>query len=308
MKRRVVLLIVFSAFLVVAGGGLVGAMLVPAGFNVAETKEWIRRRHPDLFNNIKRTIIEYDKDVTAIGKTRKLPLFRLVMSRKDVVHFANLYAKFEDSKFGPAFYAEHNIWRNAVLEYEGSVYDVKIKSHGRNPDAHRNGRNISLSVQLKKGQQIDNCRRFSLLVRDHFKADKQLVYDMAQRFGVLVNRERLVRVAINNWDEKLYFFDRRFDDTYMELNRRPSMRIFGYSDSPTEATVKSSVYTEGHFDPIQYRARFLKTLGELEYPVAQHEPLCVASSNSTVRSPSAESTTSSVSSTSTTSRLSKPCV
>lgn len=270
--RKTIALSVIGIVLTTAVLGWALLAFATKSLNLTEAARWVRSR-PELFRDVKDTILENDKDVRAIGKTRNLPIFRLVLSRKDIVHFADLHEKLEDPDFGVAYYAEHNLWRGAVLEHQGKTYDVQVKSHGRSPSNHRNGKYISLSVKLQRGEQIANSRRFSLLVRDHFRPDKQIVFDLAREFGLLMNQEQLVRVAINNWDEKLYFFDRRLDVSFMEVDGRPSMRLFGYADSPY-TTVKSSIHTAGDFDATAYRERFMQTLKELEYPESQHEPLC----------------------------------
>jgi hypothetical protein len=241
--------------------------------DVAEFKEQLRSHCPELFADIKRSIIENDRDVASVGEMRQLPEFRLILSRKDVAHFFDLHEKLEDPEYGVAYYASKNIWREAVLEHEGKKYEIDIKSHGRAPSAHRNGRYISYAVKLPKGDQIRKARRFSLIVRDHMKSEKQVTYDLAEQFGVIANREELVRVQVNNWDEKIYYFDQRLDDARMEAENRSSLRLFSYSVSMLEARVKSSICASGDFGLEGFSEQFFKTLQELEYPESQHLPL-----------------------------------
>ena len=248
-----------------------GFGLIPK--DVAELKEHLRKHNPELFTNIKQAIIENDRDVTSIGEMRQLPMFRLILSRKDVAHFFDLHEKLEDPDHGVEYYAPRNIWRKAVLEYQGKKYDIDIKSHGRAPSSHRNGRYISYAIKLPKGCQISKTRRFSLIVRDHMKAEKQVTYDLAEQFGVMANREELVRVQVNNWDEKIYYFDRRLDDAYMEAENRSSLRLFSYSDSICDARVKSSICASDDFSLDTFSEQFFKTLQELEYPESQQQPL-----------------------------------
>ena len=262
------------------GLGLVGLLLLAgiAGYllmgSFEATEFWadLRRNNLELATQVKTVIAQADQDVALIGEKRQLPLIALELSRKDIAHFADLYDKYEDPQYGIPYYAQHNVWRKAKLTYDGRRYDVKIKSHGRSPTNHRSGKYISLTVKLPRGEQIHNSRRFSLLVREHFVSKKQVVFDVAEHFGVLTNREQLVRVKINHWEEKLYFFDRRLNDAFMEADGRPSLRIFGYSFSQ-ESTNKSSVFTDGSFNEIKFRTRFKQTLTELEYPETQHAPL-----------------------------------
>lgn len=271
LRRKTILLVVVLGTLALVTT-VVRSHLAPDNFDFSRAWSWIRARQPTVFRAVKDHVIQSDCDVRAIGTTRGLPLFRLALSRKDVAHFADLHEKLEDPQFGVSYYAEHNRWRHARLDYLDRTYDVQIKSHGRNPSNHRNGKFISLSIKLPHGEQINNCRRFSLLIRDHFRPDKQIVFDLAKRFDLLMNQEHLVRVVINHWEEKLYFFDRRFNDALMETTGRPSRRIFGYGDAATRS-IKSSILTDGEWDKHVYRQRFSKTLQELEYPASQHPPL-----------------------------------
>lgn len=249
-----------------------GWYFLPDDFEATEAWTILRRNNLELATQIKNVIVQSDQDVASIGEKRGLPLINIKMSRKDIAHFADLYERYEDPNFGTAYYAKHNLWRNAELTYGDRKYDVKIKSHGRSPTNHRSGKYISLAVKMPRGEAIQNSRRFSLLVRDHFVSKKQVVFDVAEHFGVMKNQEQLVRVKINNWDEKLFFFDRRLNDAYMEVEGRPSMRLFGFGLSDG-ATNKSSVYTGGPFDEQAFRERFQQTLIELEYPESQHQAL-----------------------------------
>lgn len=273
MKLRSLLARVALAFL----GLLIVACAVayffwPADFEVTEAWTVLRRHNLELATQLKDVVVQSDADVAKIGEKRGLPAISIQLSRKDIVHFDDLYRKYEDPDFGIEYYAAHNLWRNAKLTFEGRTYDVKIKSHGRSPTNHRSGRYISLAIKMPRGENIRGSRRFSLLVRDHFVPKKQVVFDVADHFGLLKNQEELIRVQINNWDEKLFFFDRRLNDAFMEVHGRPSMRLFSYSMG-IESTIKSSVYTGGPFDEASYRARMQQTLEELEYPESQHEPL-----------------------------------
>ncbi len=273
--RKLIFRFCAACFLLLIVAAIAIWVCLPADFEFAKAWSDLRRANFDTATAVKDAIIQNDQDVTAIGATRNLPLFNLKLSRKDIAHFVDLYEKYENRtnpEYGTAYYVQHNLWRNCELEYEGKTYTVKVKSHGRSPTHHRNGKYISLAVKMPRGENIKGSRRFSFLVRDHFTPKKQVVFDIADEFGVLKNQEELVRVKINNWDEKLYFFDRRLNDAFMEVEGRPSLRLFSYSDS-IESTNKSSVYAGGEFDTVKCRARMLKTLAELEYPESQHNAI-----------------------------------
>ena len=70
-----------------------------------------------------------------------LPLIGLTLSGNDVAHFDRIYDRLSGDNRNPRFYRENNRWRRAQLRYDGTVYTVQVKSHGR--DGHsveRSGR------------------------------------------------------------------------------------------------------------------------------------------------------------------------
>ena len=101
-----------------------------------------------------------------------LPLIGLTLSGNDVAHFERIYDRLPGGNSDSPFYRENNRWRRAQLRYDGTVYNVRVKSHGRLPsDFHsveRDGqRFISLSVWMAPGDRVAGLNRFKLIVREN---------------------------------------------------------------------------------------------------------------------------------------------
>ena len=124
-------------------------------------------------------------------------------------------------------------------DYDGRVYTVRVKSHGRDPDGHsveRDGhRFISLSVKMAPGDRIAGLNRFKLIVGENLTETQQLVMTAAREAHVLLQDHRLVRVQINDWPEQLFHFSNLLDDEYTEAAGQASLRIVTY-DYPDDSS------------------------------------------------------------------------
>ena len=194
----------------------------------------------------------YDRSGGAAGRAG-LPLIGLTLSGNDVAHFERIYDRLSGDNREPRFYREHNRWRRAQLRYDGTVYTVQVKSHGRDPDGHsveRDGhRFISLSIKMAPGDRIAGLNRFKLIVGENLVETQQLVMTAAREAHVLLQDHRLVRVQINDWPEQLFHFTNLLDDEYAETAGQASLRTVTY-DYPDDArTDKALVYT----DSLHYR-------------------------------------------------------
>ena len=160
--------------------------------------------YPDAVDDFRQFLLDLNQDVVGIGSTRNFLLIRLSLSRKDIVHFSELIRRYNGCN---EYYKQNNKWRKAKLYFEGISYAVKIKSHGRCPNDHIKGKFISLTVKLLNGAQIRKTTRFNLIVRERLTFWGVVYKDFAELFGLLAQEIDLVRVQINNWDEKLFYFE-----------------------------------------------------------------------------------------------------
>ena len=215
----------------------------------------------------------------AVGRS-SLPLIGLILSASDIAHFERIYARLVSANPDRQFYRDHNRWRRAQLRYDGAVYNVRVKSHGRDPNGHwveRDGqRFISLSVRMAPGDRVAGLNRFKLIVRENLINAQPLVMRMAREAHVLVQDHRLVRVQINDSREKLFYFSNLLDDEYTAAAGQASLRTVSYDYPEDGGTDKALVYS----DSPQYRGNtgdfpehFRRALTQMGVPRNEWEPL-----------------------------------
>ena len=105
---------------------------------------------PNLYQIMRDEIIYpiFKQKVFWSSLDEDIPLIKLVLSRKDVAHFSELYRRWETEirchthpglkcSDSVGYYSENNQWKKADLFYRGKKYKIKIKAHGRAPSSHR---------------------------------------------------------------------------------------------------------------------------------------------------------------------------
>ena len=219
---------------------------------------------------------------TGARATAELPLIELHLSRADTAHFERLYTHVVGPERNPGRYLAENTWRRAQLGYDGQVYDIRVKSHGRDPDGHSEMlagwryRFISLSIKLEAGERILGLNRFKLIVRNAL-ASAATVMRLASHVGAFVQDHRLVRVRITNWPEHLFYFSYSLDDRYLESSGfGPFRRVFyDYPESgdTDHAMVYSARAPDQYFEPEVFRGHFELALVQREIPAREWEPL-----------------------------------
>ena len=221
----------------------------------------------------------YDRSDDAAGRSG-LPLIGLSLSGNDVAHFERIYDRLSGDNREPRFYREHNRWRRAQLRYDGRVYTVQVKSHGRDPDGHsveRDGhRFISMSIKMAPGDRVAELNRFKLIVGENLVETQQLVMTAAREAHVLVQDHRLVRVQINDWPEQLFHFSNLLDDEYTEAAGQASLRIVTYDYPDDSVADKALVYTDSpHYrdNTFDFPEHFRRAMAQLETPPDDWEPL-----------------------------------
>ena len=202
------------------------------------------------------------------------------MSGNDVAHFTRIYDRLDVDNRDLQFYQENNRWRRAQLRYDGRVYTVRVKSHGRDPDRHsveRDGhRFISLSIRMAPGDRVAGLNRFKLIVGENLVETQQLVMTAAREAHVLVQDHRLVRVQINDWREQLFHFSNLLDDEYAEAAGQASLRIVTYDYPDDGGTDKALVYSDSpHYrgNTYDFPGHFTRALTQMEVPRTDWEPL-----------------------------------
>ena len=123
LPLRITLLILFFAFI------LIGFFSISSKSNF---KEYIKAKTPNLYNIVRDGIIYpiFRQQVVGALLGEDIPMIKLVLSRKDVAHFTELYRKYENEGEGVrGYYGQNNQWKKAELFYKGIKYKIKIKAH-----------------------------------------------------------------------------------------------------------------------------------------------------------------------------------
>ena len=226
---------------------------------------------------------------TGTPEAADLPLVRLHLSGADIAHFERLHTHLDGPPRNPQRYRLENTWRRAQLGYDGRRYDMRVRSHGRDPHDHSERfagwryRFISLSIKLEAGERVLGLNRFKLIVRRAFP-DAAIIMRMAKHVGAFVQDHRLVRVRINNWPEHLVYFSNVLDDGYLESSGFAPFRRISYDYPETgnseylggRTSDHSLIYTEGlplEWEPEAFRRRFEFALAQMEIPESEWEPL-----------------------------------
>ena len=242
-------------------------------FNLNNFKNNLLKNNSILHSLFYQTISDYDMEIPSIVDELQLPLFHLILSRNDIAHFYDLYEKYDKmDDYGEKYYQSNNKWRKSKLLYNGNEYDIKIKSHGLSPTSHRAGNYISYNIRLPRYNNIWKARKSSLIIRDRLRDKRLLVYDIAERFNIIYRPINPIRLKINNWKEKMYYYQYRLDNDYLESIGKSSYKLFGYSVS-SEIDNKSSVYTEGDFNYEDFYKYFIEVFNEIKYPENNRKPI-----------------------------------
>ena len=223
--------------------------------------------------------VDHNRSDDVTGRS-SLPLIGLTLSGDDITHFERIYARLVGDNPDYQFYRDYNRWRRAQLRYDGAVYNVRVKSHGREPHGHwveRDGqRFISLSVRMAPGDRVAGLNRFKLIVRENLIDAQPLVMPMAREAHLLLQDHRLFRVQINDSREKLFYFSNLLDDEYTEAAGHALLRTVSYDYPDDGGTDKALVYS----DSPQYRGtaydfpeHFTRALTQQEVPRDDWEPL-----------------------------------
>ena len=206
---------------------IVFAWVVQSKSGGGYVEEYLFKKYTRTFINIMYFLKKHDGEVANVGKTMELPLLHMFFPRKDIAHFYELYRRYETGD--KAYYLENNKWRKVQLEYNGKQYKIKAKSHAKSPSRHKKGKHISLSIKLMGKEQIANTNRFNLIIREKISFWAVIYLDLASRFNLLAQEIKPIRVAINDWEEKIYYFEHRLNDKYMESINKASFKILRHS-------------------------------------------------------------------------------
>ena len=244
-RKRVLSLVIFSAILITTSLLIVSKYFI-SNPQVARARiEAVRVHYPEIFVMARNIAMATAGEKTQTELAKALPFLKLNFSSNDLAHLSDLYTRYLSGGDGIDYYINNNIWRSASLDYEGEPYRIKFRSHGKFPDGHHEGRHYSLTIKLLGGKIINNTNRFNLIVRTRIKPIQQLALAFADKMGLIYQPQKMVVVKINGWQEKIYFFEQRLNNKYMEVSNRPSFIRLESTDDSTQDSDKSLIYTTG---------------------------------------------------------------
>ena len=87
--------------------------------------------------------------------------------------------------------------------------------------------------------------------------------DSASRFGLLIQKQELVNVKINDWEEKLYYFEHRLNSSFMETQGNSSLKLFKSDLSEYEEDKSLILAQKNHisdFEPLLFSQRFKESI------------------------------------------------
>lgn len=135
------------------------------------------------------------------------------------------------------YYSANNKWKKAKLTIDKVDFDIKLKSHGRSPWAHKFGDNFSLAIRFKKDYPFYS-KRINLLIYHRIKAKGDILKYLTSKIDLFSPNSFPVVVKINSLDESVFIIEERINNDFFE-NRNLPMIIFN------KGTEGSLIYTGG---------------------------------------------------------------
>ena len=174
---------------------------------------WLARPNPSFIesNNLKKLQIE--------------------MNEANEAHFNRLFKDYvgeggaENNEDFLEYYSENNTWKNTNLSINGKLYKIEIKSHGRNPWAHKFGDHISYDIKFKDKPFPFFSRRINLIIYNRIQLRNEIIKLISSKFNLFCPKSELVSVKIGDLGEYLYFVEERIDDDFFSFRKLP-MIIF----------------------------------------------------------------------------------
>ena len=192
---------------------------------------------------------------------KDLPAFKLQIPEDVIAKFDSAYSLYSEDDAGKLesplskHLKKHNKWSSATLDYENESYNIKVKIHGKSPSQHIEGNHYSLGIKLLDGKQINGVSRFNLIVYWRIRSNYDVAIHLAKTADLLYLEDILSVVSINDRAPKLYFFEYRLQDGY--LNKLDNKNLTYLKTKCRSA----AVYSTGNIDTCNaYVAKSIKML------------------------------------------------
>lgn len=147
--------------------------------------------------------------------TLNIPAYRVTYSNDVEAYFNDLWEGYEKgfdgityTAEGQNYYLENRKWQDASFQTPQGEFDVKIRAHGKLPDAHHFGSNFSFQVKGKELEEQFGSKKLRFIIYQRVGAKDDHLDFMEERFGLLRDKENeMVKVSLNGLSEYLYYIE-----------------------------------------------------------------------------------------------------
>jgi len=156
---------------------------------------------------------------------------QIELTKSEINDFKKLFRDYKKDGLGNEnknflkYYSLNNKWIKSKLRIDGIPFQIKLKSHGRTPYAHKYGSHVSLSIKFKDKPYPFYGKRVNLIIYNRIQLDAELVELLANKFNLIRPKFELVNANIGNNDNYYYFVEERIDNYFFESRKLP-MIIF----------------------------------------------------------------------------------
>jgi hypothetical protein len=168
---------------------------------------------------------------TKFIKQNNIKKIKIELSENDKLHFERLYLDYHGEGLGPKnkfflkHYTENNRWIRTNLILNGNNFNVKIKSHGRTPYAHKYGNHFSLAIKFQDRPYPFFSKRINLTIYNRIQLKSDILKLMASKFNLIYPSFELVSAEIGDKNENFFFVEERINQDFFS-NRNLPMIIF----------------------------------------------------------------------------------
>ena len=152
---------------------------------------------------------------------------KIQLSENDKLHFERLYRDYHKEGLGPGnelfknYYKKNNKWIKTTLVINEKNFNVRIKSHGRTPWAHKYGDNFSLAIKFQDNPYPFFSKRINLIIYNRIQLKSDILKLMASKFNLIHPSFELVSAKIGDKSESLFFIEERINEDFFYKRNLP---------------------------------------------------------------------------------------
>lgn len=181
-----------------------------------------------IFEKIQNFTYSTIRNEIAVKKNNEfINEFELIIKKKHLDKLDTLYSRYhkgfpytenKSEDFGLNYYSKNNKRFRAKLIIKKDTFDVKIKSHGKQPDLHKYKSYISLNIKANEKIEKFLNKKISLIIYERINYLRY--YDeiilLAKYFNLEFKPSSLVNVKIKNKKDHLFYVESKIDKNNIE--------------------------------------------------------------------------------------------